>query len=44
MRFFRGWSWRTTRMICAIWLLGQCKAQLGPVLFPSYFVEDKKKD
>jgi hypothetical protein len=42
-RFFSGWSWRTTRMICAIFLLGQCKARLGPLLFPKYFgVTDKK--
>merc|ERR1712070_1196541 len=27
--FFRGWSWRTSRMICAIFIMGQCKTKLG---------------
>mmetsp|Transcript_6466 Transcript_6466/g.15615 ORF Transcript_6466/g.15615 Transcript_6466/m.15615 type:complete len:113 (+) Transcript_6466:105-443(+) len=40
-RFFRGWSWRTTRMICAIFLLGQCKTKLGPLLFPKYYIQEK---
>jgi len=40
-RFFRGWSWRTSRMICAIFLLGQCKTQLGPLLFPSHYLKEK---
>ena len=29
-----GWTFRTSRMICAIWLIGQCKELLGPLLFP----------
>ena len=32
--FFRGWSWRTGRMICAVFIMGQCKKQLTPILFP----------
>jgi len=36
-RFFRGWSWRTSRMILAIFIMGQCKDQLAPVLFPRHF-------
>ena len=32
--FFRGWAWRTGRMICAVFIMGQCKKQLTPVLFP----------
>merc|ERR1711988_325290 len=39
-RFFRGWSWRTSRMICAIFLLGQCKTQLGPSIFPKYYIKE----
>jgi len=33
-RFFNGWAFRTSRMICAIWLIGQCKNVFGPLLFP----------
>lgn len=33
-RFFNGWTFRTTRMICAIWLIGQCKNIFGPLLYP----------
>ena len=32
--FFKGWAIRTGRMICAIWLIGQCKDQLGPIFYP----------
>ena len=32
--FFKGWSFRTTRMICAIWIIGQCKNVFAPLLFP----------
>ena len=34
LRFFNGWAFRTTRMICAIWLIGQCKNFFGSRLFP----------
>ena len=34
-RFFNGWTFRTTRMICAIWLIGQCKNLFGSMLFPA---------
>jgi hypothetical protein len=40
--FFKGWSFRTTRMICAIWLIGQCKDRLGPILFPQKFLKERK--
>mmetsp|Transcript_56623 Transcript_56623/g.93595 ORF Transcript_56623/g.93595 Transcript_56623/m.93595 type:complete len:278 (-) Transcript_56623:311-1144(-) len=40
--FFRGWSWRTSRMILAIFIMGQCKDQLPPYLFPYHFRSDKK--
>ena len=36
-RFFRGFAWRTSRMICAIYIMGQCKDRLSPVLFPHHF-------
>ena len=35
--FFRGWSYRTGRMICAVFLLNECKLQLSPILFPHHF-------
>jgi hypothetical protein len=38
--FFRGWSWRTSRMIMAIFIMGQCKDILTPILFP-YKFKDK---
>ena len=38
--FFRGWSWRTGRMICAIFILGRCKEALAPIFFPKHFVEE----
>lgn len=34
-RFFNGWAFRTSRMICAIWLIGQCKNVFAPLLFPA---------
>ena len=33
-QFFKGWGFRTTRMICAIWLIGRVKNTLGPLIFP----------
>lgn len=36
-RFFRGWSWRTGRMICAVFIMNECKVQLAPILFPHHF-------
>ena len=41
-RFFNGWAFRTTRMICAIWLIGQCKNLFGPFLFPHSVKQEKK--
>jgi len=41
-RFFGGWTFRTTRMICAIWLIGQTKNFLAPLLFPAA-VKQKKQ-
>ena len=37
--FFKGWSWRTGRMICAVAIMGECKTQLGPLFFPHHFQE-----
>jgi len=37
MRFFRGWSWRTSRMILAIFVMGQVKDAAAPLLFPAKF-------
>mmetsp|Transcript_13296 Transcript_13296/g.21768 ORF Transcript_13296/g.21768 Transcript_13296/m.21768 type:complete len:271 (-) Transcript_13296:207-1019(-) len=36
-RFFRGWNWRTGRMICAICIMSECKIRLGPLLFAHHF-------
>lgn len=36
-RFFSGWSWRTGRMICAIFIMGQCKDRLAPIFYPHHF-------
>ena len=33
--FFRGWTWRTGRMIGATFIIGKCKKIIGPVMFPS---------
>ena len=41
-QFFKGWGFRTTRMICAIWLIGRVKNTLGPLLFP-HAVRDATK-
>ena len=30
-------------MICAIWLIGQCKSKLGPVLYPQLRDSDGEK-
>jgi len=32
--FFKGWGFRTTRMICAIWLIGKVRDVVGGTLFP----------
>ena len=40
-RFLRGLSWRTSRMILAIFIMGQCKDVLSPILYP-YKFKDKK--
>ncbi len=36
-RFFRGWGWRTGRMICAMFIMNECKVRLSPLMFPQYF-------
>lgn len=38
-RFFSGWSWRTGRMICALFLMNECKIRLSPLFFPHHFKE-----
>lgn len=35
--FFRGWAWRTGRMMCAIFIMSECKLRLSPIMFPQYF-------
>ena len=35
--FFRGWSFRTGRMILAIGIMNECKLQLSPLFFPHHF-------
>ena len=42
-QFFKGWSFRTVRMICAIWLIGKVKNTLGPVLFPHALRESQEQ-
>lgn len=32
--FFRGWAWRTGRMILAVGIMSECKERLGPLMFP----------
>eukprot|EP00037_Helgoeca_nana_P033886 m.419799 g.419799 ORF g.419799 m.419799 type:complete len:277 (-) comp31840_c0_seq1:277-1107(-) len=39
-RFFSGWAWRTSRMIGALFIIGQVKVLLAPRLFPELFVEE----
>jgi len=34
---FRGWSWRTGRMICAMFIMSECKERLSPLFFPDHF-------
>lgn len=36
-RFFNGWSWRTSRMILALFLMNECKVRLSPLFFPHHF-------
>lgn len=38
--FFRGWSWRTGRMIGAVFVMGQCKDILPPLMFPHHFTDN----
>lgn len=37
-RFFRGYAWRTSRMICAMFIMNECKIRLSPIFFPHHFV------
>ena len=34
-RFYNGWSWRTSRMICAIFLMNECREFLDKINFKS---------
>jgi hypothetical protein len=36
--FFRGWSWRTGRMILAVGIMTECKERLGPLMFPAKYL------
>lgn len=40
--FFRGFAFRTVRMICAIYLIGRCKDFFAPRLFPPARREEEK--
>lgn len=31
---FKGWGWRVSRMICAMFIINECKVALAPVIFP----------
>ena len=42
-RFFTGWSWRTGRMICAIFVMGQCKDRLAPLFYPHHFKKQQQR-
>ena len=42
-RFFTGWSWRTGRMICAIFVMGQCKDRLAPFFYPHHFKQQQQR-
>ncbi len=42
-RFFTGWSWRTGRMICAIFVMGQCKDRLAPLFYPHHFKQQQQR-
>eukprot|EP00940_MAST-03C_sp_MAST-3C-sp2_P002839 g2839.t1 len=35
--FFNGWFWRTSRMICAVFIISESKRRLAPLVFPQYF-------
>lgn len=37
LAFFKGWHWRTGRMICAMFIMGECKDILSPLFFPHHF-------
>lgn len=39
-RFFSGWGWRTSRMMCAMLIMSECKAQLSPIMFPDSYNQD----
>lgn len=41
--FLKGWSLRTGRMICAIFLIGQVKNRIGPLLYPHAVREAPEK-
>eukprot|EP00054_Salpingoeca_dolichothecata_P020159 m.126771 g.126771 ORF g.126771 m.126771 type:complete len:216 (-) comp23513_c1_seq2:31-678(-) len=36
-RFYHGWAWRTSRIIFALWLMGELRFGLAPVFFPERF-------
>ena len=42
-RFFTGWSWRTGRMICSIFVMGQCKDRLAPLFYPHHFKKQQQR-
>eukprot|EP01126_Amoeba_proteus_P013208 TRINITY_DN1555_c0_g1_i5.p1 TRINITY_DN1555_c0_g1~~TRINITY_DN1555_c0_g1_i5.p1 ORF type:complete len:111 (-),score=19.08 TRINITY_DN1555_c0_g1_i5:110-442(-) len=41
-RFFRGWGFRSGRMILGIFILNMGKSIFGPLLFPHHFVKNNE--
>lgn len=40
--FFRGWSWRTGRMILCVFIFNECKVRLSPLMFPHHFKDEEQ--
>lgn len=38
---FKGWGWRVSRMICAMFIINEAKVQLAPIVFSSRFKEEQ---
>lgn len=33
-RMYKGWAWRTSRMICSVFIFNECRLRLSPLLSP----------
>lgn len=42
MGFFRGWGWRTGRMICATFWINEIKNRLAPIMYPELMAQLEK--